>query len=67
MYGKLFFDYNANGIQNAGEPAVAGASVQLKDNAGSVIAGTLTDSSGDYKPPLLELQSPLAVADMQPS
>lgn len=47
--GRLFFDYNGNGKQDPGEPAVAGASVQLKDNAGSVIAETLTDSSGYYK------------------
>ena len=49
LQGRLFFDYNGNGKQDAGEPAVVGASVQLKDSAGGVIAQTLTDSSGDYK------------------
>jgi hypothetical protein len=45
----LFFDYNGNGVQDGQEPAVAGALVQLEDNAGNVIAETLSDSSGDYK------------------
>jgi len=49
LNGRLFFDYSGDGKQDAGEPHVAGALVQLKDNAGSVIAETLTDSSGDYK------------------
>jgi hypothetical protein len=44
----LFFDYNGNGVQDAKEPAIAGALVQLKDNAGGVIAEAHTDSSGDY-------------------
>ena len=49
LRGRLFFDYNGNGIQDGEEPAVAGALVQLKDDTGRVIAGTLTDSSGDYQ------------------
>jgi len=49
LNGRLFFDYNGNGVQDTGEPAVAGALVQLKDNTGMVVAETLTDSSGDYK------------------
>ena len=36
--------------QDGEEPAVAGALVQLEDNAGKVIAETLSDSSGDSKP-----------------
>jgi hypothetical protein len=49
LRGRLFFDYNGNAKQDTGEPAVAGALVQLKDDAGKVIAVTLTDSSGDYR------------------
>jgi murein DD-endopeptidase MepM/ murein hydrolase activator NlpD len=49
LSGRLFFDYNGNGVQDGEEPAVAGASVQLKDSSGSVIAQALTDSSGEYK------------------
>jgi murein DD-endopeptidase MepM/ murein hydrolase activator NlpD len=45
----LFFDYNGNGVQDGEEPAVAGALVQLKGNAGNVIDEAMTDSSGDYK------------------
>jgi len=48
VHGRLFFDYNGNGVQDAGEPAVQGASVQLKDSTGMIIAEALTDSSGDY-------------------
>ena len=49
LHGRLFFDYNGNGAQDGKEPAVAGALVQLKDNAGGVVAEALTDSSGDYE------------------
>jgi hypothetical protein len=38
VYGRLFFDYNGNGVQDEGEPAVVGASIQLKDDTGNVIA-----------------------------
>jgi murein DD-endopeptidase MepM/ murein hydrolase activator NlpD len=48
LKGRLFFDYNGNGVQDAGEPAVQGASVQLKDSTGTIIAEAPTDSSGDY-------------------
>jgi len=49
VYGRLFFDYNGNGVQDGEEPPVVGASVQLKDDAGNVVAESLTDSSGDYE------------------
>jgi murein DD-endopeptidase MepM/ murein hydrolase activator NlpD len=49
LQGRLFFDYNGNGVQDGEEPPVAGALVQLKEEPGNVIAETLTDSSGDYK------------------
>ena len=49
LQGRLFFDYNGNGVQDGEEPAVTGALVQLKDSAGSVIGQALTDSSGDYE------------------
>ena len=48
VYGRFFFDYNGNGKQDGEEPAVVGASVQLRDDAGSIVAEALTDSSGDY-------------------
>jgi hypothetical protein len=49
LQGRLFFDYNGNDKQDGEEPAVVGALVQLKDDAGKVVADGLTDSSGDYK------------------
>jgi len=49
LQGRLFFDYNGNGKQDGEEPPVAGASVQLKDSTGKVIAEIVSDSSGDYK------------------
>ena len=49
LEGRLFFDYNGNGIQDGEEPAVQNATVQIKDSNAQVIAEALTDSSGDYK------------------
>lgn len=37
-----------NGVQDAGETGIAGSKVQLKDNAGTVIAEVLTNATGDY-------------------
>lgn len=48
LQGRLFFDYNGNGVQDGEEPAVADAVVQLKDDTGKVIAESHSDSSGDY-------------------
>jgi len=48
LQGRLFFDYNGNGVQDGEEPAVADAVVQLRDDAGKVIAESHSDSSGDY-------------------
>lgn len=49
VYGRLFFDYNGNGVQDGEEPAVTGAKVQLRDRTGKVVAEAVTDSAGDYK------------------
>jgi len=49
LHGRLFFDYNGNGRQDAEEPAVADARLQLKDDSGKTIAEAVTDSAGDYK------------------
>jgi hypothetical protein len=49
LHGRLFFDYNGNGVHDGKEPAVAGALVQLTDDAGKVVVESLTDSSGDYR------------------
>ncbi len=44
---RVFLDANANGLQDAGESGVAGATVALLA-AGSVIATTATDANGNY-------------------
>ncbi|MCE1189345.1 MAG: choice-of-anchor A family protein [Ignavibacteria bacterium] len=41
-------DLNRNGIQDNGEPGLAGVTVRLFDCSGNVIATTLTDNSGHY-------------------
>jgi len=49
LQGKLFFDYNGNGVQDSEEPAVQNARVRLKNGRGDIAVEALTDSSGDFK------------------
>ena len=44
----VWFDENGNGIQDAGEPGVAGIAVDLRDSGGTVIASTTTAADGTY-------------------
>lgn len=44
----VWFDKNADGIQTAGEPGVAGVSVTLYNSTGTAIAYTATDKNGFY-------------------
>jgi murein DD-endopeptidase MepM/ murein hydrolase activator NlpD len=46
LEGRLFFDYNGNGIQDPEEPAVPTAKVSL---IGPAKFEAVTDSAGDYK------------------
>ena len=48
LQGRVFFDANANGLQNAGEPGIAGVTVELYDDALNLRRSTVTDGSGDY-------------------
>ena len=41
-------DLNQNGIQDAGEPGLAGVTVELQDSAGNTLASTSTDADGLY-------------------
>ncbi len=41
-------DLNENGIQDSGEPGVAGVSVTLLDGANAVVDTTTTDAAGEY-------------------
>jgi hypothetical protein len=41
-------DLNANGIQDAGEPGVAGVTVTLYNSSGAAVASAVTDGNGYY-------------------
>jgi len=44
----LWFDTNANGARDAGEPGVANVAVTMKDNTGRVVATTRSGPDGRY-------------------
>ncbi|MBL0199863.1 MAG: carboxypeptidase regulatory-like domain-containing protein [Chitinophagaceae bacterium] len=46
---KVWFDANADGIQDAGEPGVAGVTVTLYNSGGTAIGTTTTDANGYYQ------------------
>jgi uncharacterized repeat protein (TIGR01451 family) len=46
--GTVYFDANADGILDSGEPGLAGVTVTLKDAQGNVVATTTTASDGSY-------------------
>ncbi|MGH1505186.1 MAG: SdrD B-like domain-containing protein, partial [Acidimicrobiales bacterium] len=45
---RVWSDDDGDGIQDAGEPGLAGVTVELLDGTGTVIASDVTDASGDY-------------------
>ncbi len=45
---RVWRDDNQDGVQNAGEPGVAGITVSLFNNAGTLIGTTVTDAYGNY-------------------
>jgi hypothetical protein len=45
----VWLDGNRDGIQDPGEPGIAGVIVQLVDDQGNVLATTTTDGSGWYE------------------
>jgi hypothetical protein len=46
--GFVFNDVNGNGVRDAGEPGLAGVTVNLNDAQGNFITSTTTDASGEY-------------------
>ncbi|MDQ7990002.1 MAG: SdrD B-like domain-containing protein [Candidatus Dactylopiibacterium sp.] len=49
--GRVFYDRDGSGLQEAGEPGIAGVSVQLTGtglNGNEVTLSTLTDAAGNY-------------------
>lgn len=46
----VWYDQNQNGIQDAGEPGLAGVTVNLRDSAtDAILATTTTGANGDYQ------------------
>jgi uncharacterized repeat protein (TIGR01451 family) len=45
---KVWKDLNRNGIQDAGEPGIAGISVNLYNSAGALLSTDVTDGNGYY-------------------
>ncbi len=46
--GAKFNDANGNGVRDAGEAGMSGVTIQLKTPAGSLVASTTTDASGNF-------------------
>jgi hypothetical protein len=46
---RVWFDNNANGIQDPNEPGVPQVAVELLDSNGTVVKSTTTDANGNYK------------------
>ena len=44
----VWLDENSNGLQDVGEPGLAGVRVMLKDATGSVVSNRITDEQGGY-------------------
>lgn len=44
----VWYDSNGNGVQDAGEPGIAGVTVELLDGNGAVLATATTDADGQY-------------------
>jgi hypothetical protein len=47
--GFVWHDLNGNGLQDAGEPGLAGVTVQLFSTTGTLVGVTLTDFTGHYQ------------------
>ena len=45
---KVWYDINADGIQDANEPGTPGVSVYLFNSIGLIVATTVTDNNGNY-------------------
>jgi uncharacterized protein YjiK len=46
--GNVFRDYNANGVQDVGEPGVPGITVSAYNANGIIVASTTTGAQGEY-------------------
>ena len=46
--GFVYIDANGSGTRDAGDPAIAGATVVLRDAGGALVASSTTDAAGAY-------------------
>ncbi len=45
---RIWNDLNNNGLQDPNEPALAGVTVELRSNLGTLLATAITDAAGNY-------------------
>lgn len=45
---RVWDDTNGNGVQDAGEPGLAGVTVTLRNSSGAALAAAVTDADGTY-------------------
>lgn len=45
---RVWYDTDGDQVQDAGEPGIAGVSIDLLDDSGNVVATTVTDDNGDF-------------------
>ena len=48
LIGKVWLDFDRDGVQDEGEPGIANVTVNLYDASGNLVATTVTDSDGGY-------------------
>jgi protocatechuate 3,4-dioxygenase beta subunit len=46
---RIWWDYDGDGVQDAGEPGIAGVTVRLYDEQGDVVATTLSDANRQFR------------------
>ncbi len=46
--GRVYYDTNANGIYDSGEPAISGVTVTLRNSANAVVGTTTSAADGTY-------------------
>lgn len=49
IHGTVFNDLNLNQVRDAGEPGIAGATVDLHDASGSLVGSKVTDTGGLFE------------------
>src|SRR5690606_38645318 len=46
--GKVFLDYDNDGVQNGSDAGIGGQTIELRDAGGTVVATVLTDNDGTF-------------------